>query len=87
MSGQQLKDGTLKCFVKTRRKELSLTQTALAERLGTTQTALSRIESGRATTIIIALKIAAALDTHVEHLWSCRRQEWRIPEQKSGHAP
>ena len=66
----QLKDGSLECYVRERRKDLGLTQTALAERLGTTQTVLSRIENGRVTSIIIALKVAAALDTHVEHLWS-----------------
>ena len=65
-----LKDGPLECYVKVRRVELGMTQGSLAEQLGTTQAVISRIESGRATTVIVALKIAAALDTHVENLWS-----------------
>ena len=66
----RLKDGQLVCYVKVRRLQLGMTQGSLAEDLGTTQAVISRIESGRVTTIVIALKIAAALDCDVENLWS-----------------
>jgi len=53
-------------MVYERRTGLGLTQENLAERAGTTGSAISRIESGRHTASILSLqKVAAALNAHL----------------------
>ncbi|MFC1979425.1 helix-turn-helix domain-containing protein [Chloroflexota bacterium] len=50
-----------------RRNELNLSQEQLAKRVGTTQPAICRLESGSTNTTISTLqKVAAALDTELE---------------------
>lgn len=57
---------TLARFVIRRRGELGLTQAELAERMGTSHSAISRIESGHHRTSVETLRrLAAALDTHL----------------------
>lgn len=49
-----------------RRGQLGLSQAELAERVGTSHSAISRIESGRHPTTVQTLRrLAAALDTHL----------------------
>lgn len=53
-------------FVIRRRGELGLTQAELAERMGTSHSAISRIESGQHSTSVETLRrLAAALETHL----------------------
>jgi ribosome-binding protein aMBF1 (putative translation factor) len=53
-------------FVIRRRSELGLTQADLAKRMGTSHSAISRIESGQHRTSVETLRrLAAALDTHL----------------------
>jgi transcriptional regulator with XRE-family HTH domain len=50
-------------FVIQRRAELGLTQAQLAERMGTSHSAISRVESGQHRTSVATLqRLAAALD-------------------------
>ncbi|KKQ50578.1 MAG: Transcriptional regulator, XRE family [Candidatus Woesebacteria bacterium GW2011_GWB1_38_5] len=50
-------------LIEARRKK-GITQTELAKRIGTKQTAIARIESGRANpTLLFLEKLASALDT------------------------
>lgn len=53
-------------FVIRRRSELELTQAQLARRMGTSHSAISRIESGQHSTSIDTLRrLADALETHL----------------------
>jgi ribosome-binding protein aMBF1 (putative translation factor) len=57
---------TLARIVIRRRGQLGLSQAELAERVGTSHSAISRIESGRHPTTVQTLRrLAAALDTHL----------------------
>ncbi|MGH2844026.1 MAG: helix-turn-helix domain-containing protein [Solirubrobacteraceae bacterium] len=53
-------------IVIARRQALGLTQQELAERVGTTNSVISRIESGQYPTSVTTLRrLAAAFDTHL----------------------
>lgn len=53
-------------FVIRRRSELGLTQAQLAKRMGTSHSAISRIESGQhATSVDTLRRLAGALETHL----------------------
>jgi ribosome-binding protein aMBF1 (putative translation factor) len=57
---------TLARIVIRRRGQLGLSQAELAERVGTSHSAISRIESGRHPTTVQTLRrLATALDTHL----------------------
>lgn len=67
-------------FVIARRAQLGLTQEELAERMGTSHSAISRIESGQHRTNVDTLqRLAAALETELEIGF---RHEAKTPEDQ-----
>ena len=67
-------------LVIARRAELGLTQAELAERVGTSHSAISRIESGQHRTEVATLqRLAAALETELEISF---RDEAETPEDQ-----
>jgi predicted transcriptional regulator len=59
-----------------RRTELGLSQTVVAARMGTSQSAVARLEAGRSDPRMSTLeRYAAALDTSVAYAVSVRRTE------------
>lgn len=64
-------DGAAATRVRTRRKEVGLTQQQLADAVGVSRQTVISLESGDyAPSVYLALAVARTLDTSVETLWS-----------------
>ena len=61
-SGRDEQESTLGWRLRRRRKELGLTQTELADKVGTSQAVIQKIENGKSLRPRILEEIAAALD-------------------------
>ncbi len=71
--------------VRTRREGRGLSQLTLAERARLTRQSLGAIEAGRATpSVDVALRLARALDCHVEELFGGEPSEQALATESSG---
>jgi putative transcriptional regulator len=63
-------DGSAGSTVRIRRKEVGLTQQQLADAVSVSRQTVISLETGDyAPSVYLALRVANALDTTVEHLW------------------
>ena len=69
--------------LKVARAEKHLTQEALAGLTGTTRKSINAIEMQRMVpSTLLALKIARALNTSVEHLFSLAADDWHVERRR-----